>query len=49
MTRRWDQREKELLDRLMFATNKPWNLPPHREVPNEPEEDEQQEEGWRNY
>jgi hypothetical protein len=28
ITKTFDSRERELLDRLMYVTNKPWNMPP---------------------
>jgi hypothetical protein len=45
---RFDARERELLDRLMYVTKTPWNLPPR--VESEPaQEEEPIDTNWRDY
>lgn len=47
LVQRFDARERELLDRLMYATKTPWNLP---ERPAEQETEEAPKDlNWREY
>lgn len=47
LAKRFDARERELLDRLMYTTNKPWNLPERRA--EEQREEEPPDLEWRNF
>jgi hypothetical protein len=48
LVRRYDQRERELLDRLMYVTKTPWNLPP-RVDSEESKEEQPPNTQWRDY
>jgi hypothetical protein len=45
---RFDARERELLDRLMYVTKTPWNLPP-REESVDKTEDQIIDTNWRDF
>lgn len=49
LSKRFDAREKELLDRLMYVTNKPWNRPPREEPQEAVTEENIPDSNWREY